>query len=327
MPDRFDTLLLLALPASGKSEVRNYLTEKNPAAFHMGPTLQLDDYPYVHLQLCVDEALVALGEPRVYHHADPAGGRNGPYFEPLDIAALSYLLADDYHELLAGHAPIPDDPARHLLARFDAASVKAGASAKIAPLRPAVQDAIAAALAEDAAELYAEKAANCPADRSDKTIVIEFARGGPATGGFPLPPGFGYADALPRLSDELLERAAILYIWVEPAESRRKNRARARPDGHGSILFHGTPEAVMHGEYADCDMAWLLENAEIPGTVTVRRGERVFHVPCARFDNRVDLTSFLRGDVTDWTDAECAAIQAGLEGPCSALWRSWSAGR
>jgi len=54
MAEVFDTLLLLALPASGKSEVRTYLTARDPARFHMGPTVQLDDYPYVHLQIRAD---------------------------------------------------------------------------------------------------------------------------------------------------------------------------------------------------------------------------------------------------------------------------------
>ena len=48
-----DILLLLALPASGKSEVRRYLANLTPAQcrddFHLGPTVQLDDYPYVHM--------------------------------------------------------------------------------------------------------------------------------------------------------------------------------------------------------------------------------------------------------------------------------------
>ena len=77
MSDCFHTLLLLALPASGKSEVRTFLDQRDPVAFHMGPTVQLDDYPYVHLQLLVDEALVAMGEERLYHHPDPRGNATG----------------------------------------------------------------------------------------------------------------------------------------------------------------------------------------------------------------------------------------------------------
>ena len=53
MAEILDVLLLLALPASGKSEVRRYLASLTPEQcrrdFHMGPTVQLDDYPYVHM--------------------------------------------------------------------------------------------------------------------------------------------------------------------------------------------------------------------------------------------------------------------------------------
>ena len=50
MSDPLDVVLLLAIPASGKSEVRRYLCsvtlQECIDQFHMGPTLQLDDYPY-----------------------------------------------------------------------------------------------------------------------------------------------------------------------------------------------------------------------------------------------------------------------------------------
>ena len=60
-----DTILLTALPASGKSEVRRYLAELDPEAvregFHMGETVQLDDYPYVHMMRRISEELIQLG--------------------------------------------------------------------------------------------------------------------------------------------------------------------------------------------------------------------------------------------------------------------------
>src|SRR3989442_12693534 len=71
-----DVLLLLALPASGKSEVRRYLASLTPeqcrSDFHMGPTVQLDDYPYVHMMRRVSPE---LRKPRadggVFHSHDP----------------------------------------------------------------------------------------------------------------------------------------------------------------------------------------------------------------------------------------------------------------
>ena len=59
MSQLLDTILLFSLPASGKSEVRRYLASLTPDQcqndFHMGPTLQLDVYPYVHLMHRIDD--------------------------------------------------------------------------------------------------------------------------------------------------------------------------------------------------------------------------------------------------------------------------------
>ena len=119
MAEIFDTLLLLALPASGKSEVRAFLTSKNPDIFHMGPTIQLDDYPYVHFQLLVDEALLELGQPRIYHSEDDQGGRNGPFIDAFDWPALIELINEDYAEILAGKAENPTHAAKRLFERLD----------------------------------------------------------------------------------------------------------------------------------------------------------------------------------------------------------------
>ena len=65
MSQIFDPLLLLALPASGKSEVRTYLTAKDPSQFHMGPNVQLDDYPYVHVMRRISQELRKRGHDGV----------------------------------------------------------------------------------------------------------------------------------------------------------------------------------------------------------------------------------------------------------------------
>ena len=45
----FDVVLLNALPASGKSELRKFMNENDPEQmvndFHIGKNLQLDDFP------------------------------------------------------------------------------------------------------------------------------------------------------------------------------------------------------------------------------------------------------------------------------------------
>ena len=67
MPNKniFDVVLLFALPASGKSEVRRYMANISPKKlseeFHIGDNLQLDDFPYVFMMRRIDEELLKLG--------------------------------------------------------------------------------------------------------------------------------------------------------------------------------------------------------------------------------------------------------------------------
>ena len=324
MAEIFDTLLLLALPASGKSEVRNFLTNKDPELFHMGETIQLDDYPYVHIQLVIDEALKAMGEPRIYHHEDDAGGRNGPFIDAYDWSALIELLNEDYHEILVGKAENPKFAAIRLFERLDAASVRVGGEAKIAALSPEVRSHLEEKLESEARELFDDKIKNVLKSREGKTIVIEFSRGGPV-GVRPLPEHYGYAGSLPCLSDELLKRAAILYIWVTPEESRRKNRDRARPGEDKSILFHGTPESVMLQDYGSDDMLELMEASDRENMLKIVKGDRVFYVPVSRFDNRRDLTTFARKDPKDWKPEEIQALDDGIRDAARKLWDVYKA--
>ena len=72
MAEILDVLLLLALPASGKSEVRRYFASLTPEQcrndFHMGPTVQLDDYPYVHMMRRVSQELRKSGGAAAFGH-------------------------------------------------------------------------------------------------------------------------------------------------------------------------------------------------------------------------------------------------------------------
>ncbi len=318
----FDTLLLLALPASGKSEVRTFLSSISPEAFHMGPTVQLDDYPYVHMQLVVDEVLEDAGLPRVFHvRGDEA--RNGPFIDGRELGALGWLLSQDYDELLAGQAERPERAAERLLERFDQASVAVGAAAKLDKIPAEVMDKLITRLEPEAREFFDAKADGCPSSLDGKTVVIEFARGASEGCAMPATGGYGYAGTLPCLSPTLLQRAAILYVWVTPEESRRKNRARARPDGDSSILFHGVPEQVMRQEYGSCDLAYLMETSGVAGTVKVSSQNQVFHVPVARFDNRKDLTSFIHADRSEWKDEDIEAMRSGMKEACDRLWDAW----
>lgn len=58
-------VILVALPASGKSEVRTFLaslTEEQNRNLRLGPTVQLDDFPYVHMMRRIDDELNRLGQ-------------------------------------------------------------------------------------------------------------------------------------------------------------------------------------------------------------------------------------------------------------------------
>ncbi|GBD84543.1 hypothetical protein BMS3Abin02_00936 [bacterium BMS3Abin02] len=301
-------VLLLALPASGKSEIRRYLASLPPhvarSDFNLGPTIQIDDYPYVHLMRRISQEQVRLGSAPAFFADDTQ-----PFLDDRDWGTLTVLLDEDYQALKRETRECIDDPARRLLDRLDRARAAAGAPAPFDDLDS--RAALEAAIAKDAAEVVAALPSG-PLEEGE-TVVMEFARGGPRGSVMPLPPPFGYRYALSMLSPEILSRAAILYVWVSPEESRRKNRERARPGADGSILHHGVPEAVMEAEYGVDDMAWLLESSDIPGTVTVNAHGRVFHLPAARFDNRVDRTSFLRADPGRWPPNEIRAVHEELQ--------------
>ncbi|GLH68992.1 hypothetical protein GETHPA_05250 [Geothrix rubra] len=320
MSQLLDTILLFSLPASGKSEVRRYLASLTPDQcrndFHMGPTLQLDDYPYVHLMHRIDDELKANGLDYAYYH-----GPNRPFRDNWTWAVLIELLNEDYADLMAGRQVVVPSAAQHLMDRLDAAHAKVGLAQPMGELPHRLRLKVAAALeAECRAELDALNRQNAQ-DKAGKTLVIEAARGGANGSAFPLTPPHGYETAFQTLAPAILERAAVLYVWVDPAESRRKNIERGRPDGQGSILHHSVPMEVMLGQYGCDDMAWLLEQSDRPGTIRVERivpeGDRyaakVYHLPVARFDNRRDLTTFVREERSLWKVEDVKAIHGGLK--------------
>lgn len=308
-----DTVLLLALPASGKSEVRRYLAHLNPEEsveqMHLGPTVQLDDFPYVHLMRRIDDELEALGEPRLYF-VDP----DKSYADPHHWGTLIHLLNEDYADLVAKKKHSRDDAGRHLMQRFDRASEAAGAETRLAKLDDSVQTKIAAAMNKEAAEHLDELEKNYPDTLEGKTLVIEFARGGKQGSSLPLDKPYGYRHSLSCLSEELLSKAKVLYVWVTPEESRRKNDARTDPNDPGSILHHGVPMYVMLNEYGLDDMEWLEQNSEKPGTITIEKNGKKFHLPLARVDNRKDLTTFVREDQKDWAKEDVDALHSALAG-------------
>ena len=311
MAQLIDVLLLLALPASGKSEVRRYLAHLSPADcerdFHMGPTLQLDDYPYVHMMRRVSQELRQRGQDGVFFDSDDL-----PMKEPRDWGTLIELLNEDFDDLMHRRRPAPVSAATWLLERYDAARAKIGAEPAFGGLAPALRAELIAALESESAGLLRDKNAAIPESLEGRTIVIEAARGGPDGASLPLPAPLGYRYSLGRFSDAILARASILYVWVTPEESRRKNHERTDPNDPGSILHHGVPIAVMLGDYGCDDMDWLIQHSDRPDTVRVDAHGRVFHLPIARFDNRVDKTTFVRAERDAWSPEQVAALHGGL---------------
>lgn len=316
---QLDTVLLFALPASGKSEVRRYLASLSPEQcrdeMHLGPTLQLDDYPYVHLMHVIDEAIASLGADRVFYH-----GPTRPFRDAFEWGTLIALLNEDYDRLLARRPYGASHAAELLFERLDAAREAVGLPGSLGELPHRIWKQAAAMVEGEARRELDLLDATLSEDRAGKTIVIEIARGAPNGSAFPVTPPRGYEYALSTFSDAILSRAAILYVQVDPAESRRKNRERGRPDGQGSILFHAVPLEVMLGEYGTDDMMWLMSQSDVPGTVKVDKllaeGDRyrlvTRHLKVAFVDNRADLTSFVREDRSTWSASDIAKLHDAL---------------
>jgi hypothetical protein len=320
MEKLLDTLLLFSLPASGKSEMRRYLaslsSDQCRVDFGMGPTLQLDDYPYVHLMHRIDDELKRHGRPYAYYQ-----GPSRPFRDNWTWAVLIELLNEDYADLRAGRQVEAKSAARRLFDRLDGAHARLHMDEPMGDLPARIRRQVAEALeAECRAELEALNRQNA-LGTSGRTIVIEAARGGPNGSAFPLIPPHGYETAFQHLSTDILERSSLLYIWVDAEESRRKNIERGRPDGQGSILHHSVPMEVMLGQYGCDDMAWMLERSDRPGTIKVERlvtegdrfATRTYRIPAARFDNRTDLTSFIREPQESWKAEDVAAIHGELK--------------
>jgi hypothetical protein len=87
------------------------------------------------------------------------------------------------------------------------------------------------------------------------------------------------------LSNEILERAVIVYVSVPYAESVRRNRRRARPGEEDSILYHSLPDSKMQAYYKTDD--WdALSGGQTEGVLDIKGHP----VPFAVFQNEPELT-------------------------------------
>ena len=107
-----------------------------------------------------------------------------------------------------------------------------------------------------------------------KTTLVEFARGGDR----------GIEEALNHFHEEILKRAALIYIKVSYEELVRKNRRRARKGHEDSILYHSLPDEKMDFYYKTNDWEKLV--AGNPEFITVKG----FKIPYAVFENEPEKT-------------------------------------
>lgn len=319
--NHIDTLLLIALPASGKSEVRKYMLnspkDQRLADFHISDTVQIDDYPYVEFFHDVDDSLARIGEgPRFYH------GPTDPFLYGRDWGTLLKLLNQDYRLLKDPSLPLPSADPQVLFHRIDLARSEVGVEPAFGPMHPRLRDELGRMLVKHAAKVLDHQFKIRPVNIEDYTLVIEFARGGPE-GPQPVQAPHGYAWNLAQLSPQILSRASALYVWVEPHESLRKNRSRDAKPGTGKVdtgIFHMCPETVMREDYSGDDIQYLLGISDRPSTLTIHSYGSRWYVPIALFDNRKDRTTFAREDSATWKPEEKQALHEGLAGGFSNLW-------
>jgi hypothetical protein len=112
------------------------------------------------------------------------------------------------------------------------------------------------------------------------TTILEFSRG--AEHG-------GYTRAFTNLSQQVVEKLAIVYINVSWAESLRKNRRRFNPERPDSVLEHGLADDKLERLYRQTD--WVEVSAGDPHCIAIQ-GRRV---PYVVFENEDDVTTG-RGD-------------------------------
>ncbi len=310
--DKIEILLLLALPASGKSEIRRFLEftseDELSKRFNLLPTIQLDDFHYVNFMRRIDEELISLGKDRIFFKSETSS-----FCNPQEWGVLIELLNEDFEYLFKASPLVPKSFSFYLFERIDIASSKVGIKPRLCFLDDRIRNDISTKLEEEAINIWRERRKYSETKNPYKTIILEFSRGGPDGARMPLKDCYGYEYSLKMLSDKILEKAAILYILVTPDQARKKNMERMVPGKEGSILFHGVPLEVMFNDYGCDDFEWLLNNSEKEGFVTIEKNTKRYYLPAIIFDNRDDKTSFLRQDRSLWPPNKVRELGMELE--------------
>lgn len=109
----------------------------------------------------------------------------------------------------------------------------------------------------------------------NRTVILEFARGG----------ANGFGEAFSYLSDDILTRAASVYVSVPYEESVRRNRRRARHGQESSILHHSLSDDKMETYYKTND--WdKLAGGKSDGVIEIKS----HRMPFAVFQNEPEKT-------------------------------------
>ncbi|NOY61127.1 MAG: hypothetical protein GXO75_19625, partial [Calditrichaeota bacterium] len=114
------------------------------------------------------------------------------------------------------------------------------------------------------------------------------------------------ASAFQHLSENVLQRAAILYVNVTFEESLRKNRRRFNPDKPDSILEHGLPDEKLERLYKEVD--WEKVSSGDAEFLTIKG----IKVPYVVFENMPEKTD------------DFSKLEPALEGSLAKLWRLYS---
>lgn len=229
----FDILILTGRPASGKSEIIDFLThlplDQLRQRYHLARLEVLDDFPILWVWFEEDDLLSKkFGLTRL--HTDEKG----------------YFKHQEYWHLLITRLCLE----------------------------------------------YEKNLRDNPGYLDRLSTLIEFSRGTEHG---------GYAEAFQYLSEEVLARAAILYVRVPFEESLRKNRRRFNPDKPDSILEHGLSDVKMERLYREDDFAAIAPGDS--GRIDIHGHS----VPYAVFPNEDDVT-------TDKPEQLAARLESVLDG-------------
>ena len=125
---------------------------------------------------------------------------------------------------------------------------------------------------------YQKMVRDDPGYHQHTTAIIEFSRGKEHG---------GYLGAFEHLSDEILEKAGVLYVNVSFEESLRKNQLRFNPQRPDSILEHGLEYEKMERLYRNDDFQAMVAASNAQDYLNVRGGQ----VPFVVFENEDDVTT------------------------------------